>query len=155
MSAKTLFSDVRASQLELAAPVQVSPKTPLSQAVDEMKKGKGGCALVCDGNRLRGIFTERDLLNRVLGKEVNPEMPIEQFMTAEPLTLPEDVFLVHIVDLMDQHGFRHITLIGHTGEVKGIVSAADVISYLAEHFPAEVYNLPPRLDQKSQTSEGG
>lgn len=155
MSAKTLFADVKVSQLHLAEAIQVSPKTPLSQAVDKMGQGESGCILICEGKKLVGLFTERDLLNRVLGKEVDPNAPIERFMTPGPITLPEDAFLVHVVDRMDEKGFRHIPLVDRSGEVKGLVSASHVITYLAEHFPAEVYNLPPRLDQRSYTSEGG
>ena len=155
MSAKTLFADVKASQLHLPEAIQVSPKTPLSQAIDQMKKSESGCILICEGKKLRGLFTERDLLNRVMGKQVEMNTPIEHFMTSDPVTLAEDAFLVHVVDLMDEKGFRHIPLVNRSGEVKGLVSVSQIITYLAEHFPAEVYNLPPRLDQRSHTSEGG
>ena len=156
MSAKVLFADARVSQLSLPAPTTVAPSAPLSNAIEAMKKGGRGCLLICDGPRLVGIFTERDLLNRVLGKELPLTRPIEQAMTHDPVTLAEDVFLVHVVDRMDEKGFRYIPLVDRgTGSVKGLVSALEVITYLAEHFPAEVYNLPPRLDQRSHTSEGG
>lgn len=155
MSAKTLFADVKVSQLQLPEAIQVSAKTPLSQAIDQMRKGESGCILICEGKKLRGLFTERDLLNRVLGKEIDPNTPIERLMTPDPLTLKPDAFLVHVVDLMDAKGLRHIPLVDHSGEVKGLVSVSQIITYLAEHFPAEVFNLPPRLDQRSQTSEGG
>ena len=153
-SAKTLFADAKVSHLHLPPAVQVSPKTPLSQAIDLMKKGEG-CILICEGKRLRGLFTERDLLNRVMGKAVDPTAPIERFMTPDPVTLSDDAFLVRVVDMMDEKGFRHIPLVDSGGEVKGLVSVSHIITYLAEHFPAEVYNLPPRLDQRSHTSEGG
>ena len=155
MSAKTLFADVKASQLHLPEAIQVSLKTPLSQAIDQMKKGESGCILICEGEKLRGLFTERDLLNRILGKSVDPNTPIERFMTPDPVTLPEDAFLVHVVALMDEKGLRHVPLINRAGEVKGLVSVNQIITYLAEHFPAEVFNLPPHLDQRSHTSEGG
>lgn len=154
-SAKTLFADARASHLKLPKPLQLTPQTPLVHAIDAMKRGETGCILICDGERLEGIFTERDLLNRVLGKEADPNAPIERFMTPKPITLPEDTYLVHVVDLMDEKGFRHIPLVNRSGEVTGLVSVSHIITYLAEHFPAEVYNLPPKLDQRSYTSEGG
>ena len=154
-SAKTLFADARVSHLPLPPAVLVSPKTPLSQAIDLMKKGESGCVLICEEQRLRGLFTERDLLNRVMGKGLPPNTPIERLMTPDPVTLSDDVFLVHVVDMMDDKGFRHIPLVSLSGEVKGLVSVSHIITYLAEHFPAEVYNLPPRLDQRSHTSEGG
>ena len=154
-SAKTLFADAKVSHLHLPPAVLVSPKTSLSQAIELMKKGESGCILICDGKRLRGLFTERDLLNRVMGQNADPATPIERFMTPNPVTLSEDAFLVRVVDMMDEKGFRHIPLVDPEGEVKGLLSVSHIITYLAEHFPAEVYNLPPHLDQRSHTSEGG
>ena len=155
MSAKTLFADVKVSQLHLQEAILVNPKTTLSQAIEQMKKSESGCVLICEEKKLRGLFTERDLLNRVMGKPADPSAPIERFMTPDPITLLEDAFLVHVVDLMDEKGFRHIPLVNRSGEVKGLVSVTQIITYLAEHFPAEVFNLPPHLDQRSHTSEGG
>ena len=155
MSAKTLFADVKVSQLHLPEAILVNPKTPLSQAIEQMKKSESGCILICEAKKLRGLFTERDLLNRVLGQPVEMNAPIEHFMAPDPVTLLEDAFLVHVVDLMDEKGFRHIPLVNRSGEVKGLVSVTQIITYLAEHFPAEVFNLPPHLDQRSHTSEGG
>ena len=154
-AAKTLFADSKVSHLPLPPAVQVGPKTPLSQAIELMRKGESGCILICEGKRLRGLFTERDLLNRVMGQNVDPATPIERLMTPDPVTLPEDAYLVRIVDMMDEMGFRHIPLVNQSGEVTGLLSVSHIITYLAEHFPAEVYNLPPRLDQRSPTSEGG
>ena len=101
-SAKMLFADAKVSHLHLPPAVLVSPKTPLSQAIDLMKKGESGCILICDGKRLRGLFTERDLLNRVMGQAVDAATPIERFMTPNPVTLSEDAFLVRVVDMMDE-----------------------------------------------------
>ena len=154
-SAKTLFADAKVSHLHLPPAALVGPNTPLFQAIELMKKGESGCILICEGKRLQGLFTERDLLNRVLGKNADPVTPIARFMTPSPIALSEDAFLVRVVDLMDEKGFRHIPLVDGAGEVKGLISASHIVTYLAEHFPAEVYNLPPRLDQRSHTSEGG
>ena len=155
MSVKSLFADVRVSHLPLPAPALVSPTTPLSEAIAEMKKRESGCILIADKGRLKGIFTERDLLNRVLGKKIDPRAPIASVMTERPVTSAEDAFLVYVVDLMGEKGYRHVPLVSRSGQVKGVISVTHIITYLAEHFPAEVYNLPPRLDQRSHTSEGG
>jgi signal-transduction protein with cAMP-binding, CBS, and nucleotidyltransferase domain len=58
--------------------VAVSPYTPLSQAIEAMKNDEGGCVIVSDDGRVAGIFTERDLLTRVIGQNIDMESPISQ-----------------------------------------------------------------------------
>src|SRR5207245_11095776 len=68
--------------------VAVSPYTPLSQAIEAMKKDEGGCVIVSDDGRVAGIFTERDLLSKIIGQDVNLESPISDWMQPAVQTLP-------------------------------------------------------------------
>src|SRR5882672_7430829 len=60
--------------------IAVSPHTPLSSAIEAMKKDEGGCVIVSDDGRVAGIFTERDLLNKVVGQNIDLDSPISQWM---------------------------------------------------------------------------
>jgi len=55
---------------------------------------------------------------------------------------------------MTERGYRHIPLLDERGRRAGMIAARDVVNYVAEHFPAEVVNLPPRLDQVFKTPGG-
>ena len=113
-----------------------------------------GCVLVCEGERLVGIFTERDVLNKLIGSGVSETETVDRFMTPQPASLTPRHTLGDAVRLMTEHGYRHIPLLDERGRRAGLVAASDIVNYIAEHFPAEVVNLPPRLNQVFNTPEG-
>jgi len=134
--------------------VAVSPYTPLSQAIEAMKGDEGGCVIVSDDGRVVGIFTERDLLNRVLGENVNLESPINEWMQPVVETLSSEATIGDAVRLMNEKSFRNIPLVKN-GELIGSISVFDIITYLAECYPKETMNLPPLPAQVMDTVDGG
>src|SRR5215510_16019457 len=88
----------------------VSPFTPLSQAIEAMKEDEGGCVIVSDDGRVAGIFTERDLLTKVLGEKVDLESPISQWMQPNVETLSAEATIGDAVRLMNERSFRNIPL---------------------------------------------
>jgi predicted transcriptional regulator len=72
--------DQKVSVLPTDDYVAVSRFTPLGAAIEVMKKDEGGCVIITDDGRVAGIFTERDLLTKVSGEEVDLESPIEKWM---------------------------------------------------------------------------
>ncbi|HKP37621.1 MAG TPA: CBS domain-containing protein, partial [Pyrinomonadaceae bacterium] len=75
--------DQRVSVLQTGDYIAVSPHTPLSQAIEAMKTDEGGCVIISDDGRVAGIFTERDLLTKVLGENANLESPISEWMQSK------------------------------------------------------------------------
>lgn len=133
--------------------VAVSPFTPLSQAIEAMKNDEGGCVIVSDDGRVAGIFTERDLLTRVLGANVDMDSPISQWMQPAVETLSLDATVGDAVRLMNEKSFRNIPLV-QKGELVGSISVFDIITYLAECYPKATMNLPPGR-QVMDTVDGG
>ena len=78
-------------------------------------------------------------------------------MTADLKTLGRKEALGTAIHLMTGGGYRHLPLVDEDGRLAGVVSARDLILYLAELFPMEVYNLPPspHQDQQIDSREGG
>ena len=134
--------------------VCVEPSTPLSQAIEAMKKDEGGCAIVCEGERVVGIFTERDLLTKIVGKEIDMQGPVTNWMSPVVSTLTPDATIGDAVSLMNEKSFRNIPLV-KDGKLVGSISVFDVIFYLAESYPKETMNLPPMPDQIMVKEEGG
>lgn len=134
--------------------VAVSPFTPLSQAIEAMKSDEGGCVIVSDDGRVAGIFTERDLLTKVIGRQVDLDSPISQWMHPKVVTLSPDATVGEAVKLMNEKGFRNIPLV-KKGELIGLISVFDIITYLAECYPKATMNLPPMPAQVMDTVEGG
>jgi len=134
--------------------VAVSPYTPLSQAIEAMKNDEGGCVIISDDGRVAGIFTERDLINRVFGEEIDLESPISQWMQPAVETLSPEATVGDAVRLMNEKSFRNIPLV-RKGELVGSLSVFDIITYLAECYPKETMNLPPLSAQVMDSVDGG
>ncbi len=135
-------------------PAVVRPDTSLADAMTAMRDAGGDAVLVCDKDRLVGILTERDVLTRVLGTTVDRGRPVEQFMTAEPRTLPADATLIEAMRAMESGHFRNVPLVEQDGTLVGLLRQQDLLSYVAEAFPQEILNLPPRPHQNMEEPEG-
>jgi CBS domain-containing protein len=139
---------------DLQEPIQVLPFVPplcvtrqssIAEAIRLMQEHHVGCVLVAEANRLVGIFTERDVLNRVAGKILDPtQAAVEAVMTADPESLPIDAAVVFALNLMSEGGFRHLPLVDEAHRPVGMLSVKHIVRYLAELFPEEILNLPPR-----------
>ncbi len=141
--------------LKLAAPLCVEIGTSVGEVINEFQRHTIGCVLVCDGPKLVGIMTERDVLLKVVARDVSSEEPVEKFMTPEPVTFTPDRTIGDAIDLMDQKNFRNIPIVSaETGEAIAVFSIKDVIDYVVESFPEQVMNLPPRPHQEMKTPEG-
>jgi|SRR5918911_1198863 CBS domain-containing protein len=134
--------------------VCLQPNAPLSEAIERMKEDEGGCAIICEGGRVVGIFTERDLLTKVIGEQVEMNSPVSLWMTPTVETMPPDGTIGDAVRVMNEKGYRNIPVV-RDGQLVGSVSVFDVITYLAESYPKETMNLPPDTGQVMDTQEGG
>jgi len=146
--------DQRVSVLQTDDYVAISPYTPLSQAIEAMKNDEGGCVIISDDGRVAGIFTERDLLTRVLGENIDLETPISDWMQPVVETLSSEASVGEAVRLMNERSFRNIPLV-KDGELVGSISVFDIITYLAECYPKATMNLPPLPAQVMDTVDGG
>ncbi len=131
------------SLLELSAPVVVEPHTSVLEAVKRMEDAKVGCVLVAGTGKLKGIFTERDVLLRIIAKGQDAvKVPVRQVMTANPESLRESDSIAYALNLMSIGGYRHIPLIDNSAAPIGAVSMRDIVNYLVRFFPQSILNLP-------------
>jgi CBS domain-containing protein len=144
----------KVSLMETDDYVCLEPSDPLSKAVEVMKEDEGGCAIVCELGRVVGIFTERDVLVKIIGEQVDMNDPVSKWMSPVVSTLSPDATIGDAVAMMTEKGFRNIPLV-KDGQLAGSISVFDVISYLAESYPKETMNLPPNLDQVMESTDGG
>jgi len=144
----------RVSVLQTDDYIAVSPHTPLAAAIEAMKSDEGGCVIVSDDGRVAGIFTERDLLTKVVGENVDLDSPIRQWMQPAVETLTREATVGDAVRLMNERSFRNIPLV-KKGELAGSISVFDIITYLAECYPKATMNLPPLPAQVADSVEGG
>jgi CBS domain-containing protein len=113
------------------------------------------CALLTRDGELAGIFTERDLVVRVLGNKAALDLPAARWMTPDPVRVTQTDTVRKTVRLMQQYGFRSVPVVDEVGRITGCVRHKDIINYLAEHFSDQVLNLPPNPEQIALEREGG
>ncbi len=142
------------SRLQTSPPLQVTPRQSVAEAVELMRRFHVGCVLVCEGDRLVGLFTERDLLRRVLAPGCALSTPIEAVMTSRPVGVhPRDPISL-AVERMEQGGYRHLPVVDRVGRPVGVLSVKRIVHYVVEHFPATIHNLPPDPDVFPRRAEG-
>jgi CBS domain-containing protein len=106
--------------------ITVTPSTTIAEAATVMSTRGVGSALVMEGDRLVGIFTERDTLRAVAGEFDGEQHQVREFMTADPTTIGVDAPANEALESMFAFGFRHLPVM-EAGQVVGIVSMRDVM----------------------------
>ena len=120
----------RLATIAPAAPLTLDRSTTVTDAVKVMQENATGCVIVEDGQRVVGIFTERDALLRLAGENLDG-MTLEQVMTRDPVVLRHDDSIAVAIHKMAVGGFRHIPLV-ENGHATGIVTARDLFHYILE-----------------------
>lgn len=114
--------------------LEVSPDVPVGEVVTRLDKGGFHCAIVVDRGATVGIFTARDILNKLADSFApRAHIPVEEFMTPDPETLDHDVPIAFGLNRMMVGGYRHIPIL-REGRLAGMVSVRNVLSFLVERL---------------------
>ncbi|CAN0356563.1 unnamed protein product [Phaeothamnion confervicola] len=129
MSIRTIRSIIEGQELLSAA-----ASLPVADAARLMRAHKVGAIVVVDGERLAGIFTERDALFRVVAEGRDPHTTrVADVMTANPITIGADKPFAQALELMHAGRFRHVPVVDN-GRAIGIVSSRDAMGPELEQF---------------------
>lgn len=110
----------------------VSPDAPVSEVIKQMKAEGLGCALILAQGELVGIFTERDLLNKLTGKAANPQSTaVKDLMSANPEVLRDTDSVATALNKMSMGRYRHIPVRKADGSYC-VTSIKHVLKYLAQ-----------------------
>jgi CBS domain-containing protein len=143
------------SQLMSGSPLLVDADATVVAAVDAMNERHTGCVLVQKDGKLVGIFTERDVLRKVIFQEGNRSWKVETVMTHEPETLRTDASVAFALNKMSVDGYRHIPIVDDQGSAVGVLSVKDIVNFVVEFFPESVLNLPSSPDKAIPMSMDG
>jgi CBS domain-containing protein len=114
-----------------------APQISVSEASRLMAEKNVGAVLVVAAEALVGIFTERDVVFRVIAKGLDPRItPLDTVMTTSPKTLGPTTSYGHALLLMHENGFRHIPVV-ENGRPIGIVSSRNAMDPDLEEFVSE------------------
>ena len=123
--------DLLIRDLPLPEPLRVPKGASIRETIEAMQSRRRPCVLVCDGRKVVGIFTERDIL-RALSQDFDaPGQPVAHWMTRDPVRVDVGVSVQQALDLMLSKGFRHLP-VEEGGEVVGMVSMRDLSQAIAE-----------------------
>ena len=126
-------------------PIPLTVDTTVHEAVSKMVADRRAAVVIVDAaGRLIGIFTERDVLTRVVGqgRDIH-QAKLGEVMTPDPEAVSPDDRICYAVNRMNIAGYRTVPLVDAEGRPIGIVTVNDVVKWLAEIFPEAVLNLRP------------
>lgn len=111
-----------------------SPDKTVAQAARLMAAKNTGALLVLEADQLVGIFTERDMVFRVIAKGLDPKTtPLREVMTPDVKALDASQTYGHALVIMQEHGFRHVPVIEH-GHAVGIISSRNAMDPDLDEF---------------------
>ncbi|MBI1882472.1 MAG: CBS domain-containing protein [Chloroflexi bacterium] len=144
----------RVIHLNLTEFTEVEAGTSVRATIEKMRKDNHNCAFVTNQGNLTGIFTDRDILRRVVDAPASWDQPIETVMTPMPLTVSTNDPADTALNLMNEKHFRNVPVLDDTGAVIGNLTHYAIVKYLADRFPESVYNLPPEPDRVVRNRDG-
>ena len=117
----------------------LAPQTTVREAAKLMTERKIGAIMVVESGRLVGIFSERDVLGRVVARGLDPDKTsLRETMTPNPLTVGPEDSPSAALEMMAQRGFRHLPVV--EGErIVGMVSIRDLYAAIKVELEEEVH----------------
>lgn len=148
--------DEKLKVLSRREPLTVRPGTSLRACLERIQEtGIADSVFVTDeAGHLKGVLTERDIFARLVDADADLDQPVESLMIDHPNTLHLDQPVRRAVELMQTGRYRNVPLIDDDTVLVGVVRPVDILKYLAEAFPEELLNLPPRPHQRMVATEG-
>ena len=119
----------------------VSPAITVAAAAKEMYRHRVGAILVMESGRIAGIFTERDVLSRVVAGGLDPNTtPIERVMTRDPITVASSTTVEEVMALFTNKRFRHLPVVDD-GLLVGLISIGDILRRMVDTHRHEAEQL--------------
>jgi CBS domain-containing protein len=123
--------------LDRARLLTAPPGMSVFEAACMMQAHGTGAVLILDDDLLAGILTERDVVFRVVARDLDTHATLlSEVMTPSPMTIAPDRSFGHALLVMQKNGFRHLPVL-QEGRVLGIVSARNALDPDLEEFVAE------------------
>lgn len=147
------LADEKLKMLGRRDPLIVAPGTSIRACIELIQRtGIADSVFVTDAaGKLLGVLTERDIFGKLVATGADVDRPVETAMIDHPWTLNLDQPIRYAIDLMQTGRYRNVPLVDDDGTLVGVVRPVDVLKYLAEAFPEELLNLPPRPHQRLAT----
>lgn len=142
----------------LPAP-RLAVNTTVHHALQMLVRARRGAVVILDEMTPIGIFTERDVVYRLAdglfaARQNRRHTPIREVMSNPVVTVRRDTPLNEAFDMMARGQFRHLVVVGRSGELRGLLTTADLLQFTTDQFPEQTVHLPPQLRQTYHHPEG-
>ena len=129
--------------LRLCGTVPEAPRdTLVIEAVDAMIAHKSGALAVMEGRTIIGVFTERDLMKRVVARRLDPaKVRVGEVMTTPVISVDESSSAVAAARIMRERHIRHLAIVDESGAYKGLVALRFVLYRTLDALDAKVGEL--------------
>jgi len=149
-----IFQTDPISSLGLPPPISIGRDASVGAALAAVQKHGQGYVLVVESGRPVGIMSEREVLMRIVARDVKYTENVDTYMSHAPETLTSKDPIATAIRLMNDGGERNIPIVDAEGRAVAVLRTVDIIRFLAEAFPAQLMNLPPRPHQMIPEPEG-
>lgn len=152
---KETFETAPLGALGLPALVSVTTSATIGEALKAVQTHRQGYVLICEDGRPRGIMSQREVLMKIVARDVKYDSNVMDFVSKIQVTLTEGERISRAIKLMISDGLDIIPIVDADGRATKVVRSIDVIHFLAEAFPEQLLNLPPNPYQTLPKPEGG
>jgi predicted transcriptional regulator len=152
---KGTFETDPISALGLPSPVSIGTTASIGAALAAVQKNGKGYVLIVEDGRPRAIMSEREVLMKIVARDVKYDANVMDYSSKIPVTLTDKETIARAVKLMIAEGVDNIPIVDKSGRATSVLRALDVIGFLAEAFPEQLLNLPPKPHQTMTKAEGG
>lgn len=136
------------SLLKIASvpPAAVSPDATVLEAVEVMAEHGVGAVAVVDKGQLRGIFTERDVMMRVVLRHRSPrDTRVGEVMTSPAETVTDETTEENALVHMVERHVRHLPIVSAEGKVNGMLSVRNLLEHRVDELARELHSLDQYL----------
>lgn len=120
----------------------IAPDATVLEATRRMNLHRIGALVVMEEDRVAGIFTERDVLQRVIGEQANPaDIHVGEVMTREVACCTPDTSLEEMSEIMRDRRIRHIPICDEAGALIGLISIGDINAHHAINQQMQIHYL--------------
>jgi predicted transcriptional regulator len=110
-------------------PVATAPDTTVREVLSSMRANDADCVLVVDEGKPTGIFSERDVLTRVMGDPARLTDPVSRYMSKPVVSVPSSAMVYKVILYMRQKNVRRVAVVETDGTLAGLLSQRDILTY--------------------------
>ena len=127
----------------------------MESVIKSMQTSHSSCIIIVKNNKITGIFTERDIVTKIVSRNVNLENEkICDYMTNNPEILQSDDSIAFALNKMTDGGFRHVPIVHSISQDLYVISMQDIIKSIGDYYFADILNLPSQPLRSSSHREG-